>query len=329
MKSHEWLNAAIQSQNRQTPEEMREGMRTTDLADLCPGDIWIVRAAGETSSLRRSVLVLDADQKTGVLDVALMSNQIDFATDNDIVLDSSHSRVPYRLMVETDLNAKIDWRQAKTRIGMISDDLLDMILDFIWDERPDPLEELRGLPHPDRAREPLVSFQKEEITELRQLLAEGDSGTQPSGQRAGLKLVDSSVLSMETGRMECVAATCALSSWREVHEGRSQFCFLGFKEAPLHPPGAIEPPVDQQLVTLWALSQSQLMNVVAINLLSTEMVTESVAPYGGSGLCSLTMRVGERNHAQSVFVTHQGIWEGGPAGVFDDGGLLFLDECND
>jgi hypothetical protein len=326
MKSANWLEAAVRSSGSQLRAEDPKGVHTTDLAQLCPGDIWIVHAASGSSTLRRSVLVLDADQRTGSIHIALMSNQTDLATDDDLVLEPSRTLAPYRLMVETGLHTKLDWRQAETRIGTISDELLDMILDFIWDDRPDALEELRGLPYPDRTQEPLLAFQEEEVKEFRELT--GDDVTEAHNDTpAGLKLLDCSLLNVLSGPIESSAGFDVVADWRDLCEGRLVACFLGFDAAHHQSVIHADPSEIRELKDLWTLSQPYLANTFAMNLLSAATVTEPLSPYGDSGICSLTMPVGERRQAQSVFVSYRGPCTDGPAGVFQDGALLFLDNC--
>lgn len=138
----EWLEDALAHYGSPASAEP-----TTDLADLMPGDIWTVRA--EANDCTRLVLVLDCVFETNALHVGLLSNEVDFLTDMDIRLDPIDTSLSYAVMLETGFTTEIWWRQAVARHGAIGEDLLDQILDFVWEERPHHLEPRRGLPVPD------------------------------------------------------------------------------------------------------------------------------------------------------------------------------------
>lgn len=174
MSRPEWLTAELSNLNLEDSHE------SYDISDLYPGDIWLVKA-NDGTTLCRSVLILNAVMSDGMLQVALLSNEVDFAADDDMILDPKSTGIPYQLMIETQLHGSVQWSQAERRIGMISEPLLDLVLGFIWGERPDDLELLRGLPYPDNTQEPLISFRREELSEF-QRITRGHQGSDEGGR---------------------------------------------------------------------------------------------------------------------------------------------------
>jgi hypothetical protein len=125
-----------------------------------PGDIVIVRYP------TRHALVLNAD--TAQIHICLLSNEVDLAMDSDIILEPTETRLPYRLMAETSLIGRVGFRQVVRKVGQTSDSLVNDILDFIWDERPDSLDPLRGLPSrcPGLGRQELERFEASDLAAL-------------------------------------------------------------------------------------------------------------------------------------------------------------------
>ncbi len=171
---------------------------SVDLTDVRPGDLWILGA--DELEIQRIALVLNAEGCH--LDIALASPELVWQTDRDILLRPSDTGAPYGLMVETPVVGRVHWLTARRRVGIISDELLDAILDFIWDERPDILTDLRGLPIPRPALGERLAFETAEAQDLRLLEA-----YQPTGQT----LVDSRSVSNPTPEV-CASIFAAISS---------------------------------------------------------------------------------------------------------------------
>jgi hypothetical protein len=207
-----WLEDAIECDRRPKPIEPCG-------PEVYPGDIWVVEAAGR-AELRRHILVVDVDASCGLLHVCLMSNQTSLAGDEDIVLPVTLTGAPYELMVETQLHTKILLTQATQPVGAVDDDLLDAILDFIWDDRPEQLEHLRGLP--SRAKTSArIDFEREEMSDL-ETLTGADS---PTGSPDLEVYVDRSVFTQPPGDpLDMSATSAALGLWRQLRNGEIGCC---------------------------------------------------------------------------------------------------------
>lgn len=163
-----WLTAAL-------IEAKCDGanVRSADLADLEPGDLWVFQGSHD-APVRRIVLVLDSDVHAGTVTAALVSTEVDFAGDRDIVVDDTATGAGYPLMIQTGFIATLLWARADHRVGMLSNELVDDVVDFIWNDRPGSLETLRGLPWPEPTHERRAAFESEELADLRQLASESD-----------------------------------------------------------------------------------------------------------------------------------------------------------
>jgi hypothetical protein len=273
-----WLDQALD----EAPEREASHVHSTDLAGLAPGDVWIVRAADREEVLRRHVLILDADPCGGSIRVALMSNSIDFATDDDLVLDEGKTSIPYQLMVQTRILGQIRWSQAIERVGLIDDDLLDQILDFIWDERPTELDVFRGLPCPDRSAEPRLGFERGELSDLRRL------EIQPcgkDGEPSLTHLVDANILDdLKCGLLDL----SGLENWKSVTTGQAHFCHLVFAT-----PGCVlevRDPMEQRFGQLAMGASGWLAQSLSMDLLSGATVDEPITAYGDNELQAIVCR---------------------------------------
>lgn len=141
---------------------------SSDLADLMPGDIWTVRS--ERGGGIRLVLVLDCVFETNALHVGLLSNEVQFLSDADILLNPDETSLSYAVMLQTRFTGEVWWRQAVARYGAISEDLLDEILDFVWEDRPAALETRRGMPVPEHQRHHASAFLSAEVEALHTLV---------------------------------------------------------------------------------------------------------------------------------------------------------------
>ena len=178
-----WLSAALAEHAHE------RAPASADLNDLAPGDIWVVRPAGNPAPpLRRLALILDTDEARGTIHISLLTNETEMATDHDLVLGPEQTGCSFALVAQTRLLGRLYWSQAVSRIGAIEDPLLDAILDFIWEEHRDDIEHLRGRPVPDVLAGMRRSFERSELSALRQLAEEADP-TLGSG-RASLCLLD-------------------------------------------------------------------------------------------------------------------------------------------
>jgi hypothetical protein len=143
---------------------------STDIEDLGPGDLWVFERPNPSVSepIRRVALILDVDDLRA--HVALISNETEFASDNDVNLSSGDAHAPYATMAETAFHARVWLRYAKERVGFIEDDLLHPILDVLWGEPAGDLDGRRG--HAYRQSTERDNFERDEFSDLRRL-AEG------------------------------------------------------------------------------------------------------------------------------------------------------------
>lgn len=149
--------------------------RPVEFMDLKPGDLWVFADKPTADArLRRVVLILDADRSTRTVTAALTSTELDFASQDDVLIASSATGAPYDLMAETALFARLPWAHACMRVGAVDDGLLDELVDFVWEERPERLEQLRGAPWTEPANAERDRFEEEELADLRALAHETD-----------------------------------------------------------------------------------------------------------------------------------------------------------
>jgi hypothetical protein len=144
-----------------------------DRADLEPGDLWVFTSVG-TSRIQRVVLIMDLAPSAGSVTAALVSTEVDLASDLDVVLGPEHHSAGYPLMVETAFVATLHWANAVRRVGMVSDELLDHLINFVWYERPEPLESMRGHAWTEPAQGERAAFEDCELADLAELARTSD-----------------------------------------------------------------------------------------------------------------------------------------------------------
>jgi hypothetical protein len=180
----EWLSSALTA----SPPSS-SGDRTSDVTDLQVGDLWVFESCDGQPPIRRIALVLDTDGAQ--VHVALASAEVAWASANDIILPTDLTGCPYELMIQPGVHGRVWWRQASHRVGIVNDDHLDAILDFLWDERPTELEDLRGLGPTSSQDESRIEFERHELEAFRRL--EVAAGNEPD-ESYGTPLIDVSIL---------------------------------------------------------------------------------------------------------------------------------------
>ncbi|HAP78076.1 MAG TPA: hypothetical protein DCR14_18580 [Acidimicrobiaceae bacterium] len=166
----EWLRAALKQ--HPTPDR---AARSSDQADLEPGDLWVFSEEIKPfAGVQRVLLVLDTDVRNASVVAAMTSVEVAFAGDRDVVL-SADQGLPYPLMVETGLVASVPWSHARERVAMLDDKIVDALIDFIWGDRPEELESLRGHAWLDPAVEERVDFEAAELRDIQKLGRRTDS----------------------------------------------------------------------------------------------------------------------------------------------------------
>lgn len=167
MSTPDWLSRAL----RDNPAPPASPDRTEDPCDLYAGDLWLLEHdSADGVRTKRIVLVLNTGSAR--IHGALASNETEWASPQDIILRREETNAPFDLMIETPLHARFWWRDVVRRIGTISNERLDQVLDFIWGERPAALEALRGTPlRPSLERE---EFEAAELADLHRLAETSD-----------------------------------------------------------------------------------------------------------------------------------------------------------
>lgn len=117
-------------------------------APVAPGDIRFAVLDGS----RRLVLVLSAVDGH-VCQVALVTNEFDLATDQDVRFVKAEARLPYDLLVETDVNGPVRPDRLGDRVGQLEGALLEWVSEAALEGRFHPeLDGRRGLPIRDLDR---------------------------------------------------------------------------------------------------------------------------------------------------------------------------------
>jgi hypothetical protein len=84
-----------------------------------PGEVWLARAMpGE--QVARVVAVLDADDRAEAIHAALVSTDVDLATDKDLVLPPAHSGIGFPIVVQCDVVGPLWMNQLVVRIGSLA-----------------------------------------------------------------------------------------------------------------------------------------------------------------------------------------------------------------
>ena len=176
---------------------------SVDLMDLEPGDLWVFadRPTAD-ATVRRIALVLDTDQRTRTVTAALASPEVALAAPTDVVLDPAELGTPYPLMIESGFVALLPWGNACTRVGKLDDALLDDLIDFVWDERPEALEGRRGAPWTEPANEERKIFESEELSDLESLARSTDSRFGGSTSDAPIGITTEAAVGSEAGLPE-------------------------------------------------------------------------------------------------------------------------------
>jgi hypothetical protein len=203
-----WLTAVLEGR-----PVTSTSFRSTDRADLEPGDLWVFsERVNPYAGAQRVALVMDTDAKTASVTAALASSELDLAGDRDILLTANDTGA-YPLIVETGFVATLPWSHARRRVGMVSDDLVDSIIDFIWDSRPPSLEQRRGPAWLEPAVSERVAFENAELDDLQKLARRTDprfGGSESS--------VVASLDAIFEAAVDSSADSNLLGTWRRGHE---------------------------------------------------------------------------------------------------------------
>lgn len=140
----DWLTKAV-GRWAPTAYPFRE---TEEFLDLMNGDIVLVGGM-DLSDPNRMVAVLQVDAERRCFLGALVTNELDLATAEDVILDSDHTDLPYRVAVMSGLAMHLWFVQVDERLGAMSVEALEAAIagycgaedDFLISHRGVPLQE--------------------------------------------------------------------------------------------------------------------------------------------------------------------------------------------
>jgi hypothetical protein len=134
--------AEVTPERRQVVSVLPPRPQPVSDARVAPGDIRFAVLDGS----RRLVLVLSAADGH-VCQVALVTNEFDLATDQDIRFVMAEAGLPYDIVVETDVNGPVRPDQLGDRVGQLTGALLEWVSEAALEGRFHPeLDGRRGLP---------------------------------------------------------------------------------------------------------------------------------------------------------------------------------------
>jgi len=112
---------AIAEYERRNPRFAAEGISTGGNDPVSAGDIRLVDWQGHDQY--RHVLIVNVDSVGEFCEVLLLHNEIDFATEHDIILDRLETNAPYVLIAQTDIRSIVTTFALTRAVGKISGDL--------------------------------------------------------------------------------------------------------------------------------------------------------------------------------------------------------------
>ena len=122
---------------------------TEEFLDIMDGDIVLVGGM-DLSEPNRMVAVLDVDVKRRCFLGALVTNELDLATAEDVILDSDHTDLPYRVAVMSGLAMHLWFVQVEERLGALSEVALEAALAGYYGAEDQFLTSHRGVPLQER-----------------------------------------------------------------------------------------------------------------------------------------------------------------------------------
>ncbi|MEW6047991.1 MAG: hypothetical protein AB1609_16200 [Bacillota bacterium] len=133
------------------------------------GDLCV--ACSADGSLRRLVLLVDSPDEAGVVTAAMVSSELEMASDRDAILSSRQSTLGYPLMVEAWNQFPIGYNQCCYRLGRIEFELVRAIRRLGGVRRPRRRALLAVGPRLADPDDPRAEFQLQEAAFARRLAA--------------------------------------------------------------------------------------------------------------------------------------------------------------
>jgi hypothetical protein len=90
------------------------------------GDLRIAESANQSSD-PRIVLVRTVNEHEGFAEVLLVHTATELATDRDVVITPETSRVPYSIVVQTDLRSCVLLSQIENRVGHLGNVIMGVV----------------------------------------------------------------------------------------------------------------------------------------------------------------------------------------------------------
>jgi hypothetical protein len=159
-----------------------------------PGEISIAAKAALPASdteVRRLVAVLETSDETRTATILLVTNEIENATDLDLIVDPGDAGLPYATMIQSELYGPLFIEQLQGRLGWITDDVRHAVAGALASDGESLDGYKTGLPLGDFA-DPRRAFKVRELDELEQLVAECRRWL--GGEPADVRLLDPELL---------------------------------------------------------------------------------------------------------------------------------------
>ena len=132
------------------------------------GELAVAESLG--GGLRRVVLVTGADESTRTLNIVMATNQIEAATDLDVVVDRNNSGARYDLVVEGELYGPIFSEQLDDLVGFAGVGLAQAVANALKTDGDSLAEFDVGLPLAG-TEDPRRSFKESELLDLTELVS--------------------------------------------------------------------------------------------------------------------------------------------------------------
>lgn len=141
----DWLAAALESWS----PGVYPSRETEEFLDIMDGDIVLVGDM-DRSEPYRLVTVLQVDAERRCFLGALVTNELDLATAEDVILDSDHTDLPYRVAVMSGLAMHLWFVQVEERLGALSEAALEAAIAGYCGAEDEFLISHRGIPLQER-----------------------------------------------------------------------------------------------------------------------------------------------------------------------------------
>jgi hypothetical protein len=119
----------------------------------------------------RFVLVIALDEEDPAATVALLTNELDMATDADVVVPSEATGCPFSLLAETDVVGPVWWAQLRQPVGHVSPEMMEILTDEAAVGPESSAYAAKGLPVLGPS-DPRWDFKQSEASDLNALSAD-------------------------------------------------------------------------------------------------------------------------------------------------------------